>query len=69
MLDDNEWHKALDQNLFAAVRLDRALLPAMIGQGSGVIIHITSIQSRLPLFAATGKRMRKLPVANQAAVT
>jgi hypothetical protein len=31
VLDDNEWHKALDQNLFAAVRLDRALLPAMIG--------------------------------------
>jgi NAD(P)-dependent dehydrogenase (short-subunit alcohol dehydrogenase family) len=29
-----EWHKALDQNLFAAVRLDRALLPLMIAQGS-----------------------------------
>jgi len=40
VLDDNEWHKALDQNLFAAVRLDRALLPAMIEQGSGVVIHI-----------------------------
>ena len=52
-LDDNEWHKALDQNLFAAVRLDRALLPSMIAQGSGVIIHITSIQSRLPLPDAT----------------
>ena len=43
VLDDNEWHKAMDQNLFAAVRLDRALVPAMIAQGSGVIIHITSI--------------------------
>ena len=53
VLDDNEWHKALDQNLLAAVRLDRALLPAMIEQGSGVIIHITSIQSRLPLPDAT----------------
>src|SRR5437016_11555922 len=52
-LDDKEWHKALDQNLFAAVRLDRALLPAMIAQGSGVIIHVTSIQSRLPLPEAT----------------
>jgi NAD(P)-dependent dehydrogenase (short-subunit alcohol dehydrogenase family) len=38
-LDDGEWHKALDQNLFAAVRLDRALLPQMIAQGSGVIIQ------------------------------
>jgi NAD(P)-dependent dehydrogenase (short-subunit alcohol dehydrogenase family) len=53
VLDDREWHKALDQNLFAAVRLDRTLLPSMIAQGSGVIIHITSIQSRLPLPDAT----------------
>jgi len=53
VLDENEWHKALDQNLFAAVRLDRALLPSMIEQGSGVIIHITSIQRQLPLPDAT----------------
>ena len=53
VLDDREWHKALDQNLFAAVRLDRALLPSMITQGSGVIIHITSIQRQLPLPDAT----------------
>jgi NAD(P)-dependent dehydrogenase (short-subunit alcohol dehydrogenase family) len=53
VLDDREWHKALDQNLFAAVRLDRALVPSMIEQGSGVVIHITSIQSRLPLPDAT----------------
>ena len=53
VLDDDEWHKALDQNLFAAVRLDRALLPSMIEQGTGVIIHITSIQRQLPLPEAT----------------
>jgi NAD(P)-dependent dehydrogenase (short-subunit alcohol dehydrogenase family) len=53
VLDEREWHRALDQNLFAAVRLDRALLPAMIEQGSGVIIHITSIQRQLPLPEAT----------------
>jgi NAD(P)-dependent dehydrogenase (short-subunit alcohol dehydrogenase family) len=53
VLDDSEWHKALDQNLFAAVRLDRALLPSMIEQGSGVIIHVTSIQDRMPLPEAT----------------
>ena len=53
VLDDYEWHKALDQNLLPAVRLDRALLPSMIEQGSGVIIHVTSIQSRLPLPEAT----------------
>ena len=53
VLDDREWQRALDLNLIAAVRLDRALLPAMLEQRSGVIIHITSIQSRLPLPEAT----------------
>jgi NAD(P)-dependent dehydrogenase (short-subunit alcohol dehydrogenase family) len=53
VLDDGEWHRALDQNLFAAVRLDRALLPLMIDQGSGAVIHITSIQGRMPLPEAT----------------
>jgi NAD(P)-dependent dehydrogenase (short-subunit alcohol dehydrogenase family) len=48
-LDDAQWWKELNQNLMPAVRLDRALLPTMIAQGSGVIIHITSIQRELPL--------------------
>ncbi len=45
--------RALDLNLLAAVRLDRILLPDMLSRGSGVIIHITSIQDRLPLPDAT----------------
>jgi NAD(P)-dependent dehydrogenase (short-subunit alcohol dehydrogenase family) len=53
VLDDGEWQRALDLNLFAAVRLDRALLPTMLAQGSGVIIHVTSIQNQLPLPQAT----------------
>ncbi len=53
VLDDGEWQRALDLNLFPAVRLDRALLPMMLEQGSGVIIHVTSIQRQLPLPDAT----------------
>jgi NAD(P)-dependent dehydrogenase (short-subunit alcohol dehydrogenase family) len=49
VLGDERWHRALEQNLLPAVRLDRALLPGMLRQGSGVIVHITSIQDRLPL--------------------
>lgn len=52
-LDDAEWQRALDLNLFPAVRLDRALLPEMLVRGSGVIIHVTSIQRQLPLHEAT----------------
>jgi NAD(P)-dependent dehydrogenase (short-subunit alcohol dehydrogenase family) len=53
VLDDKEWYRALDLNLLSAVRLDRALLPALLDQGTGVIIHITSIQAQLPLPDAT----------------
>jgi NAD(P)-dependent dehydrogenase (short-subunit alcohol dehydrogenase family) len=52
-LGDDDWHDALNANLLAAVRLDRAFLPGMLAQRSGVIIHISSIQRRLPLFEAT----------------
>src|SRR6266481_8554078 len=53
VLDDTEWQRALDLNLFPAVRLDRALLPAMLAQGSGVIVHVTSIQRQMPLPEST----------------
>ena len=53
VLDDEQWQRALNQNLLSAVRLDRALLPGMLVQGQGVIIHITSIQGQLPLPDAT----------------
>jgi len=43
ILDDDQWHRALDQNLLPAVRLDRAPLPMMLAQEDGVIVHITSI--------------------------
>ena len=52
-LDDAQWYAALNQNLMPAVRLDRALLPAMIAQGSGVIVHVSSIQRLLPLPEST----------------
>ena len=53
VLSDDEWAREIDLNLMAAVRLDRALLPLMITQGAGVIIHVTSIQRELPLPEAT----------------
>jgi NAD(P)-dependent dehydrogenase (short-subunit alcohol dehydrogenase family) len=52
-LGDAQWAKEIDLNLMAAVRLDRALLPAMLAQGRGVIVHVTSIQRELPLPEAT----------------
>ncbi|PHX40039.1 short-chain dehydrogenase [Pseudomonas sp. NZIPFR-PS2] len=53
VLDDEQWANALNQNLMAAVRVDRALLPGMVERGAGVIIHVTSIQRELPLPEST----------------
>ncbi|MFC6997960.1 SDR family oxidoreductase [Rufibacter roseus] len=53
VLTDEDWEKSIQTNLLAPVRLDRGFLPRMIDQRSGVIIHITSIQSKLPLYDST----------------
>jgi NAD(P)-dependent dehydrogenase (short-subunit alcohol dehydrogenase family) len=52
-LTDAHWLDAFQLNLFSAVRLDRGFLPSMLRQGSGVIIHVSSIQRTLPLWEAT----------------
>ncbi|MGW2686622.1 SDR family oxidoreductase [Streptomyces sp. NPDC001414] len=52
-LGEDDWTRELNVNLFAAVRLDRGLLPAMIEAGRGVVIHVSSIQRRMPLWNGT----------------
>lgn len=48
-LTDEHWLAELNLNLLASVRLDRLLIPTMIAQGAGAVVHVTSIQSVLPL--------------------
>jgi NAD(P)-dependent dehydrogenase (short-subunit alcohol dehydrogenase family) len=52
-LTDRHWDDELQLNLLAAVRLDRALPPAMIDAGRGAVVHVSSIQRRMPLHEAT----------------
>jgi NAD(P)-dependent dehydrogenase (short-subunit alcohol dehydrogenase family) len=52
-LTEEHWQDELALNLLAAVRLDRALLPAMRRAGRGAVVHVSSIQRRLPLPDAT----------------
>jgi NAD(P)-dependent dehydrogenase (short-subunit alcohol dehydrogenase family) len=52
-LTEDHWLAELNLNLLAAVRLDRLLAPQMMERGAGAIVHITSIQSILPLPEAT----------------
>ena len=53
VLTDEDWESTLQANLLAPVRLDRGFLPQMISQKTGVIIHIASIQGKLPLYDST----------------
>lgn len=52
-LSDDDWESSFQTNLLAPVRLDRGLLPGMIRRGEGVIVHIASIQAKLPLYDST----------------
>ncbi len=53
VLTDEAWESTIQTNLLAPVRLDREFLPQMLTQRSGIIIHIASIQARLPLHEST----------------
>lgn len=52
-LADEHWDEALQVNLLASVRMDRTLLPNMIEQKNGVIIHISSTSGMLPIWEST----------------
>lgn len=53
VLSDEDWEMTIQSNLLAPVRLDRQFLPQMLERGHGVIIHIASIQGKLPLYDST----------------
>lgn len=48
-LEDEDWLKVFNTNLFAAIRIDKGFIQKMINKGNGVIIHITSLQGHKPL--------------------
>lgn len=52
-LTDDHWLAELNLNLLATVRLDRLLIPQMLERHGGVVVHVTSIQSVLPLPEST----------------
>src|ERR1700733_4730436 len=47
-LTDDDWMQALSTNLLSAVRLDRTILPGMVEQRSGAIVHVSSLQWKRP---------------------
>lgn len=53
VLTDTHRDETFQANLMAPARLDRGLLPFLLDKASGVIIHISSIQSSMPLYDST----------------
>lgn len=52
-MTDAHWNDELALNLLAAVRIDRALVPLLFANGAGAIVHVGSIQGRMPLHDGT----------------
>ncbi|MDB5057201.1 MAG: family oxidoreductase, partial [Chloroflexi bacterium] len=47
-ISDADWERILALNLMTTVRATRAALPVMVAQGSGAIVNVSSVNSRLP---------------------
>ncbi|CAM3425660.1 SDR family oxidoreductase [Sphingobacterium prati] len=50
MLCDDDWNRDIELNLMASIRLDKAIVPKMIEKNSGVVIHISSLNGKIPLY-------------------
>ncbi len=48
-LDDDAWHRAIEQNLMYVVRMARGALPHMKARGGGSILNITAISAIQPI--------------------
>ena len=58
-LSDADWEAALATSLLFAVRIDRELLPVMVWQGSGSVVHVSSAQWMRPESVLAGLRAAK----------
>lgn len=45
----NDWQRLFDINVFGVARVNRAVLPSMRTQGSGLLVHVSSLLGRLVL--------------------
>ena len=65
-IPDDLWVDVMKTHYLAAVRLDRAVLPGMIEQGSGSIVEIVSNSSRRPIPPLLHYTAAKAALANYA---
>jgi NAD(P)-dependent dehydrogenase (short-subunit alcohol dehydrogenase family) len=49
-VDPDEWRSTFEVNVFGVFAATRAVLPVMVGQGSGSVVIVGSISGKRPLF-------------------
>jgi NAD(P)-dependent dehydrogenase (short-subunit alcohol dehydrogenase family) len=59
-VDPNEWRSTFDVNVFGVFSVSRAVLPVLIGQGSGSIVIVGSISGKRPLFGRSSYTTSKM---------
>ncbi|MGC0419002.1 oxidoreductase [Embleya sp. AB8] len=47
-VEDAEWQRILEINLFSAIRATRAAMPAILAAGGGAVINIGSVNAHVP---------------------
>lgn len=52
VLSEKDWEDDFQLNLLTSIKLDKALIPDMIEHKKGVVIHISSVNGKIPLHAS-----------------
>jgi NAD(P)-dependent dehydrogenase (short-subunit alcohol dehydrogenase family) len=63
-IDDTQWAATFNLDLFAALRMIRAVLPGMLTARSGVVVNVGSINAKLPDPAVLDYSAAKAALAN-----
>jgi len=50
MLSDEDWNRDIELNLLASIRLDKAIVSKMVEKKSGAVVHISSLNGKIPLY-------------------
>ena len=63
-VSDEEWEGIVNLNLYSTIRVSRAVLPAMKGQGGGQIINISALSGRVPRVGQIASNAAKAALIN-----
>lgn len=63
-LDDEAWQAAVELNLLSAVRVTRAVVPAMQAQGGGRIVNVAALSGKHPRLGQVASNVAKAGLIN-----